>query len=133
MLCVACEKPRCKTSHEDLPSKQALRLHLPTKEHSVRHCRVSEKSTNTKYTHLKLADSCSVKDKTKNKFANVQNRACCVISDSINYLKLLPSTLMPCDADLAQRQVNEIADLGTRDRRVEALFFSFLFSLFLTR
>ena len=40
---------------------------------------------------------------------------------------------MPCDADLAQRQVNEIADLGTRDRRVEVFFFSFLFSLFLTR
>ena len=33
VLCVACEKSQCKTSHEDLPSKQTLRLYLLTNEH----------------------------------------------------------------------------------------------------
>jgi len=33
VLCVACSEPQCKTSHEDLPSKQTLQLYLPTNEH----------------------------------------------------------------------------------------------------
>ena len=36
VLCVACEEPgekQAMTGHEDLPSKQALRLYLPTNEH----------------------------------------------------------------------------------------------------
>ena len=65
LSCVVCSlrrvpESRCKTSHEDLPSKQTLQLYLPTNEYlrplgfKKRHSQVSEKSSNTEYTHWQL-------------------------------------------------------------------------------
>ena len=64
---VACEKSRCKTSHEDLPSEQTLRLYLPTNEHmwplgfkkGTPECRKNPEIPNTR------TDSCSVSGKLK--------------------------------------------------------------------
>ena len=65
MLCVAWEESRCKTSHEDLPSEQTLRLYSPKNEHmwplgfkkGTPECPKNPQIPNI------LTDSCSVKDK----------------------------------------------------------------------
>ena len=105
MLCVACEESRCKTSHEDLPSKQTLRLYLPTNEHmwplgfkkGTPDCPKHPQTPNI------LTDSRSVKDKLPTENPRTDSSPLsCLRFYSWYWSGCLFFPELACDVDIAQ-------------------------------